>query len=330
MAKAPPTGSSSAKAKKRPKAAAFVSPLDTGRKMAVDLFSWSEHPRRTLALGAAGAILGLLLAGFALLTAKGTRVRTVPPEAVAMVNGRPVLMSDYVAQLEMETSAPLSQASPAQKQKVLQDMISEELFVQRGLEIDEPSVDPDVRAALVSAVQTQVAVDAVTKVPNDTELLAYYNANKAAYSTMGVMTVRDFGPAPGADGAKALAAAAAAVSAIRGGGAPDEIAARYGFADTGKTKADELYFAAKIHLGDALFVKAMPLKTGQVSDTINLPDGPHFLVMVSNTQPVARTFEESRLQVMTDYKKTLETKMQRNEDKFLRDRADILVAKAYQ
>ena len=52
--------------------------------------------------------------------------------------------------------------------------------------------------------------------------------------------------------------------------------------------------------------------------------------MVSNTAPVPRSFEESRTQVLTDFKMALEAKMQRNEDKFLRERADILIAKAFQ
>lgn len=330
MAQAPQSPASKPKSDRPGAKAAFASPLKAGRRAAQDLFSWSEHPQRTLILGAAGAILGLVLAGFALLTAEGTRVRAVPPEAVAMVNGRPVLMSDYIAQLEMEINAPFAQATRAQKQKVLQDMISEELLVQRGLEIDEPSVDPDVRAALASAVQTQVAVDAVTKVPDDRELRAYYDANRAAYSSMGVMTVKDFAPARGTDRAKAQAGAAAAVAAIRAGGQADAIAARYGFADTGKVAGEELYFAAKIHLGDTLFNAAVGLSAGQVSDPVAQPDGPHFLAVVANVVPMARSFEESRLQVLTDYKKTLETRMQRKEDTFLRERADILIAKAFQ
>jgi parvulin-like peptidyl-prolyl isomerase len=312
------------------KTAAFTTPLDTGRKVAKDMFSWSEHPRRTLILGAAGAIIGLLLAGFGLLTAEGTRVRSVPPEAVAVVNGRPVLMSDYVAQLEAEIGAPLAAATPAQKRKVLDDMISEELFVQRGLEIDEPSVDPDVRAALVSAVQTQVAVDSVTRVPDDRELRAFYDAHQADYSTMGVITVKDFVAPPRADPAAAMSDARAVVAAIRAGAPADAAAARYGLADTGKVHGEELYFAAKIHLGDALFAKAAALKAGQVSDPIPQPDGAHVLAVVANTAPVPRSFEDSRQPVLTDFKRALEAKMQRNEDRFLRERADILVAKGFQ
>ena len=43
--------------------------------------------RRSLMLCAAGAVLGLVIAGFGLFTAHGTRTAGVPAEDVALVNG---------------------------------------------------------------------------------------------------------------------------------------------------------------------------------------------------------------------------------------------------
>ena len=321
MAKSPKT----TPAESKPEA-----PAEKARAAVKEMFSYSEHPNRTLIIGAIGAVLGLALAGFGLFTAKGTRVRTVPPEAVAMVNGRPVLISDYVAQVEAEMGVQYNAATDAQRAKVLQEMISEELFVQRGLEIDEPSVDPDVRSALVSAVQTQVAVDAVTKSPSDEELREFYDANKAEYSSMGLLTVKDLAGPSGTDPALAMRNAQAAAAALRAGQGLDAVAARYNLKDTGRVSGEELYFAAQIHLGDALFAKASTMKSGEVSDPIQQADGPHVLAVVSNFPPVARDFEDSRIQVLTDYKQGLQARMQANEDKFLRERADILVAKAFQ
>ena len=247
-----------------------------------------------------------------------------------MVNGRPVLMADYVAQLETETGHPLAEATAAQRQKVLTEMVSEELFVQRGLEVDEPSVDPDVRAALVSAVETQVAIDAVTKYPTDDELRAYYDKHRADYSTLGVLSVKDLVGPRGADPAQAMQNAQAAAAAIRAGGAVDAVASKYSLTDTKRVLDDELYFAAQIHLGDLLYRKAVALKPGEVSDPVVTADGPHLLYVSKNLTPVATAFEESRLQVLTDFKQDMQKRMQANEDKFLRDRADILIAKAFQ
>ncbi len=299
-------------------------------KTVKDLFAWSEHPHRTLIIGAIGAIVGLGMAGFGLFTAEGTRVRSVPPEAVAVVNGRPVLISDFVAQVEAEMGVKYSEANAAQRKMVLEEMISEELFVQRGLEIDEPSVDPDVRSALVSAVQTQVAVDAITKSPTDDELRTFYEAHKASYSSMGLMTVKDLVAPRGTDPTTAMNNARAAAAALRAGQAVEAVGARYNMKDSGKVMGEELYFAAQIHLGDALFAQAVKLKPGEVSDPVLQADGPHVLVTVTNTTPQARTFEDARIAVMTDFKQALQNQMQVNEDKFLRVRADILIAKAFQ
>ena len=54
--------------------------------------------RRSTLMMAGGAILGLVIAGYGLFTAKGTVVHRVPPEDAALVNQRPILMSDLIAQ----------------------------------------------------------------------------------------------------------------------------------------------------------------------------------------------------------------------------------------
>ena len=47
-----------------------------------------------------GTIIGLGIAGYGLFTAKGTVTRVVPPENVALVNQRPILRTDFIAQTE--------------------------------------------------------------------------------------------------------------------------------------------------------------------------------------------------------------------------------------
>jgi len=64
---------------------------------------WSlaqPNARRSLILLAIGAVIGLGIAGFGLFTAKGTTSHAVPPEAAALVNQQPLLISDYVTQLQ--------------------------------------------------------------------------------------------------------------------------------------------------------------------------------------------------------------------------------------
>ena len=146
---------------------------------------------RALVLMAFGAVSGLVLAAIGLFTAKGTSTLIVPPEDVALVNQQPIMRSDYLAQLRALYDVDLADATPAQRRAVLDDMIREELFVQRGAELDVAAADPAVRTDMVSAVEQQSATDAMTQLPNDDKLLAYYQAHKDRYSSEGYMQLHD-------------------------------------------------------------------------------------------------------------------------------------------
>ena len=157
--------------------------------------SWRDiahlNYRRGLILMAAGAMLGLVIAAIGLFTAKGTSTLVVPADDVALVNQQPISRSDYLTQIRALYDTDLAHATAEQRRKVLDDMIREELFVQRGTELDVAAADPAVRSAMVSAVEQQAATDAMTSVPSDEKLLAYYTKNKAHYSTEGDLNMRD-------------------------------------------------------------------------------------------------------------------------------------------
>jgi hypothetical protein len=198
------------------------------------------RPIRSLTLLALGAAAGLAIAGFGLFTAEGTSTRTVPPDCVALVNRRPILKIDFLSQLRTVYGVGLEDSTVEQRQKVLSDMIREELFVQRGLELDFPQSDPDTRTALVAAVEQQVVADVAAEQPSEADLIAFYESHKAKYSTDGTMIVHDLA-SPNANAATADAAAEAA----RNGVSLAEIASRYGFTDSDKTHGEEFYFAAQ-------------------------------------------------------------------------------------
>ena len=282
------------------------------------------RPVRSLSLLAFGAVAGLAIAGFGLFTAKGTSTRIVPPDCVALVNQRPILKIDFISQLRTVYGVGLEDSTAEQRQKVLGDMIREELFVQRGLELDFPSSDPDTRTALVAAVEQQVVADVAAAQPGEADLSAFYEAHKAKYSSDGTMVIHDLVSAK-TDAATTQAAA----EAVRRGMPLEEIAARYGFKDSGKTNGEEFYFAVQAHLGDTLFKAAFPLGDGQVSDPIPTPEGVHLLLMTRNVRPVALGFDKAREQVANDYRKEAAAKVERQDETYLRDKADILVAPEY-
>src|SRR4051812_29280019 len=92
--------------------------------------------RRSLIMFAAGAAIGLSIAAYGLFTAAGTQTNALPAEDVALVNGRHILRSDFVVQAEITQATNFADTTKEQRLKVLNDMLNEELLVQRGLEID--------------------------------------------------------------------------------------------------------------------------------------------------------------------------------------------------
>jgi hypothetical protein len=258
--------------------------------------SWRDPSQisnpRSFVLMAAGVLIGLVLAGYSLFTARSASNLIVPAEDVALVNQQPVSRADYLALLQTLYGVDLSHATQEQRHKVLDDMIREELFVQRGKELDVASADPDVRSALVNAVELEIAENAITSQPSEAALRQFFETHQDRYVSEGVMRVKDV---------------------VNG-------------SDSGKTKGEEFYFAAKIHLGDELFAAARELGNGMVSKPIQLPDGIHVLYMEQNKHPVPFDFAAARAQVLSDYRNQAVDKLKLSGESFLRKRANVLIA----
>ena len=301
--------------------------------------------RRSMTLLALGAIIGLVIAGYGLFTAKGTRSHGVPPEAIALVNQRQILRSDFMTQAQTEFTVPFAQTTRGQRQKVLQDMINEELMMQRGLEIDLPSYDPDVRNALVAGVELEVTADVLAQQPTPDELHAYYEQHKDKYSSEGVMQLRDLviksPPAPAAviardPAADAGAAVQEALAALRGGQKLQTVIEKFNLVDSGRfmesghgDTGDIFQFAVRAKVDDALYSAIAPLKDGEFAGPIVQADGVHLIAMVKHRFPVPQTFEEAANLVWTDYKKDAQAKVRAANIAYLRSLADIVVAQGY-
>jgi SurA N-terminal domain len=201
----------------------------------LEVGSWRDlakvSSKRSFFLAICGAVIGLLLAGYSLFTARGTSTLMVPAEDVALVNQQPISRSDYLMQLQSLYSVEFSQATREQREKVLNDMIREELFVQRGKELDVASTDPDVRNALVNAVELEIASDAITSQPTEAAPRSYYRAHPERYASEGIMTVEDYVfPANGT-------AVSQAIDALKIRAPTPELIARFGGKSSGKGAA---------------------------------------------------------------------------------------------
>ena len=283
--------------------------------------------RRSLLALAIGAVIGLGIAGFGLFTAKGTASHTVPPEDAALVNQQPILISDFTTQLQNEFGIPIARASEAQRKKVLNDMIAEELMVQRGLEMNLPGSDPDVRSALVAGVELQNSANVLAKQPTEAEMQTYYNAHKDRYRTQGVMTLRDLYLAPGP---RAQAIMAEVAKDLRAGATPDAEIRKFGLSEAHKVNGEELDFAAKIHLGPTLYTAVVDTKAGQVTDPVADKDGSIHVMQVGKRIPsVQLSLADASNQVFTDFKKDAQDAVQASNISYLKGKAEIQLQKGY-
>jgi hypothetical protein len=279
------------------------------------------NSRRSFVLMGSGAVLGLAMAGYSLFTARGTSTLIVPPEDVALVNQQPISRSDYLLQLQTLYAVDLQHATAAQRRKVLDDMIREELFVQRGKELDVASTDPDVRSAMVNSVELEIAADAITAQPTESQLRAYYSLNRARYASEGIMTLRDY-----VFSTSDSDAAAEAAQALKSTAPTPALLAAWHASDSGKVSDEEFYFAARIHLGEPLFDVARNLPDGGVSAPIARAGAIHVLYMVRNKKPVPFDFSAARDQVLTDYRNDAIGHLRTGDEAFLRKRANVLIA----
>jgi parvulin-like peptidyl-prolyl isomerase len=289
---------------------------------------------RSMILLASGATIGLVIAGYGLFNAKGARTHAVPPEAVALVNQRQILRSDFMTQTQTQFVLPFAQTTREQRHMVLEDMINEELMVQRGIEIDLPSYDPDVRNALVAGVELEVTADVLSQQPAPRELRAYYEQHKDKYSTEGVMQLRDLLVKTDASlpVAAAQAKALAAVTALRRGQSLDAVIKKFELVDSGRfmdaghaDTGDIFQFALRAKLDDALYQATLALHDGEVSNPVPESDGVHVIAMIKHRFPVQQTLQEASNQVWTDVKKEAQANVRSANLSFLRSRADIIL-----
>lgn len=268
-----------------------------------------QRPQRTYLLPALGATIGLIIAGIALFRIAPTTTMAIPAGYVALVNGKGILLSDFIAQLNTETGKRFGDTTAAERRKTLRAMINEELLVQRALALDLPETTTEVRETMADAVNTQVAAPVLAQEPTDEQLRAFYQKHQSDYETTGAMTVHDLvlhvGGYQNVDQSTAQAEtdAAEAVYQLRSGASIDYVMEHFGFVDSGRVdNGEQLDFAAKLHLGDKLYQVATMLGDGQISDPVPDADGVHVLVMDRRMPPRVADFASVRQQVYNAYR----------------------------
>ena len=297
------------------------------------LMAFVHRPRRTVRLPALAVLAGLLVAGVGLFRPAPRLLVAVPPGYAALVNQKGILLSDLRAQVEMETGKTFADATPAERSRILREMINEELLVQRAMVLDLPETTDEVRTSMAIGVNSQVAAPVLAYEPTDAELRAFHDKFRQNYTSPGSMTLQDLvlhvGGYQNADQtlAQAQADAAEAVYQLRAGASVDYVLEHFGFMRSGRAAdGEELDFAAKLHLGDRLYQVAATLHDGEVSGPVVDWDGVHILIMQRHQFPSVADFAQVRDRVYLDFRTAAANHATEQNLSLLRRQASILLA----
>ncbi|MEE2679969.1 MAG: peptidylprolyl isomerase [Myxococcota bacterium] len=279
----------------------------------------AEHrtPGRARALLALGAGVGLALAVASLLSAPDDE-HALPDGVVARVGEVPIRADAYarlVAALASDRRTPLTSAD---RQRVLDRLVDEELLVQYAVALGLVQTDRRVRANLVTAVLAALNAAADSYEPSEEEIAAFYAENSGYFALPARVRVRRVFIANGDDRDAARERAEQVFERLEAGEPLDRVREALGD-DVLAPVPDAPLPPAKLreYLGPTALQAALALEPGQVGEPLETPQGFHVLALVDRTDATAPPLDTVRAQVLAEMKR-------REGDRRLRQRLDDL------
>ncbi len=287
--------------------------------------------RRALVLLAVGAAAGVALAASGLIAVKPGS--SLPHGAAAQVNGELIRSEDYERTLAGVAGDRRDGLAAADRRRVLDRLIDEELLVQRGLELGLARHDRKVRADLSAAVIAAVVADSEDVQPTPAQLQTFYDENRTFFTRPGRVRLRQvlILPGAGADDAAARERATEASRRLRAGEAFDGVRAALGDAEVSPLP-DALLPAEKLidYIGPTALQAALGLAAGEVSDPVRSGAGYHVLQVAERQADVTPPLAEIQPQVVAELRRRAGDHALRAYLDDLRARAKVVVDSSVQ
>jgi parvulin-like peptidyl-prolyl isomerase len=255
---------------------------------------------RARLLLAIGATLGLTAAAIDLLSPPRAAT-AVPDDAAATVNGVAIQSVDYDRAVEALANDRREPLTDADRRRVLDRLIEEELLVQKGLDLGLVRRDNRVRSDIVSSVVESVVAEATTRQPTDAELQAFYAQHRDAFRRPGRVELRQIvvRVTPSVDDATAFARATEAARRLRSGEDFAAVTRALGDAPVAELPGGKLDPATlREYLGPTVARSAAELPLLTPSDPIRSAAGYHVVEILTRdpdeTPPLAEIADEAR------------------------------------
>jgi hypothetical protein len=258
----------------------------------------------------AGAMIGLVVAGYGILR-QTDPATDLPDSAIAAVNDTLIRRDAYERALErMPTEDAFTAAN------LIEQLVDEELLVQRGVALGMTSTDLTVRAAIINSLVASITAEADAASPSDDTLEQHLADNAERFSFTARLHVEAWQ-------SEAEPVAQAFISALRDDGT----------ADTGNDIAPIPDLPAGLvdiemlrnYLGPAISAAAAEMPVG--SSALFARRGRWIVIRVVDKQREAVTDLASiRNRVLLDYRRSLADDMLSDYVDDLRQRADIRIA----
>ena len=252
--------------------------------------------RRGRALLAAGAAAGLAAA---LWGALGPPARDrVGNDVIATVNGVAIGRADYQRALGSLVADKRSPVTAADERRVLDNLVDEQLLVERGLELGLGEQDIAVRKALIDAMIQFAVAGAAGREPDEAELRRFYAERPQLVLSDAQLRVRVVS-FPSRDAARVESMR----RALLGGASFDDAVRKAGAEPV--AVPDTLLPPGKLadYAGPAVRDAALAMTPGDVAGPLDVGGVPSFVLLVDRTAPTAPPFEQVRDAVAEEWRR---------------------------
>jgi len=127
---------------------------------------------------AVGSVLGILLGIASALNDKsGSDLSTLPADAIALVNSKPIRAEEYAHAVTLLANDKRTEITDEDRAHVLNRLIEEELLIQHGVESGLVDVDRTLRKTITKVMLDAVVAESASEQPSEDALRAFYTEN---------------------------------------------------------------------------------------------------------------------------------------------------------